>query len=251
MKKSNGTVANATKEEVLVSRFNLTEKEQTFLKVMGYSNFWENGLDSVPWDYSVNEFLPYVGKVRSGVISSLEQKGVIVVTKKVKGDIAGTYHLTDEAKGDKDVIKLVTRESEDEVAPTEEKVEEAVVIVLLATPSVDFPETVILNGTWKDGIEAKSFEGAVLNILKDRFSCIVTQVKDATSNDFEVTGTRDNIDLLSATFNELVRGIRVATKEAYKASDKSLSQFKFTTTYHIELLKTLDQNLVVSPITLE
>lgn len=227
MKKSNGTVGQPTKAVVVKIEFNLTEKEIIFLKTMSESDFWENDIDSIVWDYSVNEFLPYEGKIRSGVISSLEKKGVINVTKKEKGDIAGTYHLTDEAKINEQVISIVTRQEE-------------VVEV-----------TVILNGTWKDGLEAKSFEGAVLNILKERFNCKVVQVKCSTSNDFEVTGTREDIDILSAAFNELVRGIRVSTKEAYKASDKTLSQFKFTTNYHIELLKTLDLNLVENPITLK
>lgn len=225
MKKSNGTVGQPTKAVVVKIEFNLTEKEIIFLKTMSESDFWENDIDSIVWDYSVNEFLPYEGKIRSGVISSLEKKGVINVTKKEKGDIAGTYHLTDEAKINEQVISIVTRQEVVEV-------------------------TVILNGTWKDGIEAKSFEGAVLNILKEKFNCKVVQVKCSTSNDFEVTGTREDIDILSAAFNELVRGIRVSTKEAYKASDKTLSQFKFTTNYHIELLKTLDLNLVENPITL-
>jgi len=238
MKKSNGTVANATKNEVV--GFSLTEKEQVFLKTMSESDFWENDLDSIVWDYSVNEFLPYKGKTRSGVISSLEQKGVINVTKKEKGDIAGTYYLTDEAKQDEEVINLMTRQEKVEEVITEEEFDKTIQEI-----------TVIVNGTWKDGIEAKSFEGNVLNILKEKFNCKVVQVKNSTINDFEVTGTREDIDLLSAAFNELVRGIRVATKEAYKASDKTLSQFKFTTNYHIELLKTLDLNLVENPITLK
>lgn len=244
MKKSNGTVEQSTKAVVVKIEFNLTEKEIIFLKTMSESDFWENDIDSIVWDYSVNDFLPYKGKTRSGVISSLEQKGVINVTKKEKGDIAGTYHLTDEAKINEQVISIVTRQEVQQEPTLQEVTEEEFDNTIKDV-------TVILNGTWKDGIEAKSFEGAVLNILKEKFNCKVVQVKSSTSNDFEVTGTREDIDILSAAFNELVRGIRVSTKEAYKASDKTLSQFKFTTNYHIELLKTLDLNLVENPTTLK
>lgn len=75
-----------------------TAKELQFLHTMTQSDFYEIGVDSVLWDYSVNDLLPYSGKTRSGVISSLAQKDIIVATKKEKGDIAGTYHLTEYAK---------------------------------------------------------------------------------------------------------------------------------------------------------
>ena len=75
-----------------------TAKELQFLHAMTQSDFYENGIDSVLWDYSVNDLLPYSGKTRSGVISSLAQKDIISVYKKEKGDIAGTYSLTKHAK---------------------------------------------------------------------------------------------------------------------------------------------------------
>lgn len=229
MKKSKGTTAVQVEE---VKGFNFTEKEIIFLKTMSQSDFWENDIDSVVWDYSVNDFLPFAGKVRSGVISSLEQKGVVAVYKKSKGDIAGTYHLTDEAKLDAEVISIVTRVYND--LPVEETNE--VVGEVVEGNEV----TTILNGTWKDGMEAKSFEGSVLDILKEKFNCRIIKVKNPTANIFDVTGTPEDIELLTITFTELVSKIRVATKAAYKESDKSLSQFKFTTNYHKVLLETLD-----------
>jgi hypothetical protein len=72
---------------------------------MKKSDFYENGIDSILWDYSVIENLPYSGKTRSGVISSLEQKNIIWVTKKEKGDIAGTYSLSPEAKKNPEILK--------------------------------------------------------------------------------------------------------------------------------------------------
>lgn len=76
----------------------LTYKELDFIAAFFASDFCEQGEDSIVWDYSVNDFLPYKGKIRSGVISSLEQKDIISVYKKEKGDIAGTYSFTENGK---------------------------------------------------------------------------------------------------------------------------------------------------------
>lgn len=84
---------------------NLTVKEIEFLKAMQASDFYEDGIDSILWDYSVNDLLPYSGKTRSGVVSSLAQKNIIWVTKKEKGDIAGTYCLSPEAKTNPEILK--------------------------------------------------------------------------------------------------------------------------------------------------
>lgn len=75
----------------------LTEKELEFLRVFQTSDFYD-GIDHPIWDYSVNENLSFSGKTRSGVLSSLQQKGIINVTKKEKGDIAGVYQITNEAQ---------------------------------------------------------------------------------------------------------------------------------------------------------
>jgi hypothetical protein len=90
----------------MTTSLNLTDKELIFLKTMTQSDFYENGIDSILWDYSVNDDLPYSGKIRSGVISSLTQKGILGVTKKEKGDIAGMYYLTDEAKLNTEIIAI-------------------------------------------------------------------------------------------------------------------------------------------------
>ena len=83
-----------------------TVKELLFLHTMTMSDFYENGINSIVWDYSVNDFLPYDGKTRSGVISSLAQKNIIDVYKKGRGDIAGTYSLTEHAKS-LSIIQLI------------------------------------------------------------------------------------------------------------------------------------------------
>ena len=62
----------------------LTPLEITALKSITQSDFYENGRESVLWDYSVYDFCPLKGKTRSGVFSSLAQKGFIIVTEKSK-----------------------------------------------------------------------------------------------------------------------------------------------------------------------
>jgi predicted transcriptional regulator len=62
----------------------LTNLELQALKSITYSDFYENGRDSILWDYSVYDCCPFTGKTRSGVFSSLVQKGLIYVQEKEK-----------------------------------------------------------------------------------------------------------------------------------------------------------------------
>ena len=89
-----------------MANLNLTPKETEFLNEMRKSDFYENGIDSILWDYSVNENLSFSGKTRSGVVSSLTQKNIISVHKKEKGDIAGAYSLTDYAKEENEILEI-------------------------------------------------------------------------------------------------------------------------------------------------
>jgi hypothetical protein len=121
-----------------------------------------------------------------------------------------------------------------EVAKTDLPIEES--------PKEILPIT-ILTGTWKDGIEAKSFEINVLQVLKVKFNCEVTQTKNPTKNIFEVSGTPEDVELLTIAFTELVTNIRLETRVAYKESTKEFSLFKFTTNYHTALLEVLPRTL--------
>jgi len=56
---------------------NLTDLEMQALKAITHSDFYENGRDSILWDFSVYDCCPFTGKTRSGVFSSLSQKGII------------------------------------------------------------------------------------------------------------------------------------------------------------------------------
>jgi hypothetical protein len=55
----------------------LTDLELQGLKSITHSDFYENGKESVVWDYSVYDICPFSGKTRSGVFSSLVQKGLV------------------------------------------------------------------------------------------------------------------------------------------------------------------------------
>jgi len=57
----------------------LTALELQRLKSITHSDFYENGRDSIVWDFSVYDNCPFTGKTRSGVFSSLVQKGIINV----------------------------------------------------------------------------------------------------------------------------------------------------------------------------
>jgi len=63
---------------------NLTELEIIGLKSITHSDFYENGRDSITWDFSVFDSCPLKGKTRSGVFSSLSQKGLVNITEKEK-----------------------------------------------------------------------------------------------------------------------------------------------------------------------
>jgi hypothetical protein len=63
---------------------NLTDLELQGLKAITHSDFYENGRESILWDYSVYDCCPFTGKTRSGVFSSLVQKGLIHITEAEK-----------------------------------------------------------------------------------------------------------------------------------------------------------------------
>ena len=62
----------------------LTELELQALKSITKSDYYESGRDSVVWDWSAYDHCPFTGKKRSGVFSSLSQKGIIQVTEAEK-----------------------------------------------------------------------------------------------------------------------------------------------------------------------
>ena len=63
--------------ETTISNLSLTELELQALKAITYSDFYEHGRESIVWDFSAYDNCPFKGKTRSGVFSSLVQKGLV------------------------------------------------------------------------------------------------------------------------------------------------------------------------------
>ena len=61
---------------------NLTALELQALETITYSDFYERGRDSILWDFSVYDICTIAKRSRSGVYSSLVQKGFIEITEK-------------------------------------------------------------------------------------------------------------------------------------------------------------------------
>ena len=61
-----------------------TNLELQLIKAITDADFYENGRNSICWDFSVYDCCPFKGKKRSGVISSLKQKGFVEIQEKEK-----------------------------------------------------------------------------------------------------------------------------------------------------------------------
>lgn len=107
----------------------------------------------------------------------------------------------------------------------------------------------IIESTWKDGMEAKSFEIRLLNIICRINSCqaIIFErdivKKPWVEEYYKVCGETVDREVVIMTYLSILPQIRSITKKRYKESDKSLSQFRFTTSYQSGFLVGLSQKL--------
>ena len=62
----------------------LTELEIEALKTITYSDFYENGRESILWDYSVYEICTIPSRKRGGVYGSLEKKELVKIQQPEK-----------------------------------------------------------------------------------------------------------------------------------------------------------------------
>ena len=104
----------------------ITPLELDALKAITYSDFYENGRESVLWDYSVYDVCDIPSRKRGGVFASLSTKGLIKIYEgekkfildengnKVKnqwwsndGLNFGTMHITPEGYALLDSLKLI------------------------------------------------------------------------------------------------------------------------------------------------
>lgn len=108
---------------------------------------------------------------------------------------------------------------------------------------LDIAETTV-QSTWKDGMEAKSFEQHLLGILASPYGCRVirTCLPNGTSY-FRILGFQQDREAVFASFNSVLVQVRNLTKTRYKESDRALSLFKFTTSYQIGFMQGLKSKL--------
>ncbi|HPI18752.1 MAG TPA: hypothetical protein PKY56_00140 [Candidatus Kapabacteria bacterium] len=100
------------KEDQGVVKGSLSKQEVEVLEKIMSSDYYNgiddrrnNGSSSPVWDYSVYDYLSFKGKERSGVLSQMQQKGLIVITEKMdKNDIAGSVYIT--KKGFEELEKM-------------------------------------------------------------------------------------------------------------------------------------------------
>ena len=62
-----------------MATINITPLELEGLKAITKADFYENGRNSCPWDFSVYDNMSIKGKKRSGLFSSLSQKGLVTI----------------------------------------------------------------------------------------------------------------------------------------------------------------------------
>lgn len=90
----------------------LTEKEKLFIVAFGQSDYFD-GVETKLWDFSVHDYLPYKGKTRSGVVSSLIQKGVISIIDKSefgKDNKFNVYKINEDFHKDELILNLLSDE---------------------------------------------------------------------------------------------------------------------------------------------
>lgn len=212
---------------------NLTEKEIIFLQQFGQSDFYD-GIDSSPWDYSVNDDLPYRGKTRSGVISSLEQKGILLVEKKGKGEIAGYYTLSEEAQQDTTIINIVEGSKEETEKPEDKSSD---------SDNEGDEGFSTIESTWKEYemVEQRGFEKRYLQVLGEIHSCEVSRVrnKETDHDSYTIVGKPEDRETLIKEYEENLPVVRTESHKQYLASDRTISEFRFTTAYQTSFLNSL------------
>jgi hypothetical protein len=108
--------------------------------------------------------------------------------------------------------------------------------------SLDVAETDVTS-TWKDGMEAKSFEWHLLGVIAEPHNCRVIRTGNGSSHYYRILGFQADREAVFMAFQSVLSQVRNLTKTRYKESDRSLSLFKFTTSYHIGFMQGLKSKL--------
>jgi len=105
-----------------------------------------------------------------------------------------------------------------------------------------------IKSSWNgkiSGVEVRSFEGQLLMTLGKTYSCkIVIDRNKATDTDYyDVIGLPEDREMLVTIYESILPQIRNLSVKRWKESDKSLSQFKFTTSYQTGFLVGLREKI--------
>lgn len=107
---------------------------------------------------------------------------------------------------------------------------------------LDVAETEVTS-TWKDGMEAKSFEQHLLGVLASPNNCTIIKTTSGKIHYYRIIGFQQDREAVFMAYNSVLVQIRNLVKTRYKESDKSLSLFRFTTSYQMGFLQGLKAKL--------
>jgi hypothetical protein len=246
----------------------LTNNEVEFLKAFGTSDLYD-GLDSSIWKFDIVERLsPTLSDQNIGkAILSLEKKGIILL------ESSGTeiyITLTDEAQENTIITEIVDKKrskaqeeeyirilEEEAPEPTEEvkpvvkktvkkkastKEDKETTKVETAIRNTDSQEGFsTVESTWIDRTERRDFEKLYLETLGTKYDCeiSVARNKETNKDSYIVIGDEKNREKLITEFSFVLPNIRKQAHEEYLKSNRSLSEFKFTTSYNNTFLESI------------
>lgn len=94
----------------------------------------------------------------------------------------------------------------------------------------------VVPSTWTGRtimVETRAFENRLLTLFGKMYSCmIIIKRSPITKTDsYEVVGLPEDRKIVVDLYNSILPQVRTLSRKRYKESDKSLSEFKFTTSY--------------------
>ncbi len=105
--------------------------------------------------------------------------------------------------------------------------------------------TTKIESTWVDRVETRPFESRLLILLCKHFNCKkVSERNRATNKDsYNIIGLPEDRQAVVTTYNSILPQIRVLANKRFKESDRTLSEFRFTTSYQSGFLAGLDEKM--------
>lgn len=112
----------------------------------------------------------------------------------------------------------------------------------------------VVESTWDKkvlALEIKSFENSLLVTIARQYSCkilitkgiIKTEEYPLGRNKYDIIGLPEDREMVKTIYESILPQIRNLYKSRYKESDKSVSQFKFTSSYCLGFLAGLKEKM--------